>query len=88
MFTETEEYNGWPSWQHWNVALWLYNDYPTYTVCMEAIMNHPRIDEAAVAIIHYLPKATPDGAEYTLETVIDAIEDDHQEYWEIFEDNV
>ena len=82
----SDEYNGWPSWQHWNVALWLYNDHPTYSVCMESIMNHPKLWDAARNINAQLVKKTPDGARYTPENIARAIEEDHKEYWEIFED--
>ena len=56
-----ETFNGHPSWEHWNVALWVGND--------EGLYNMAREDSKASFIYFamYCLVETPDGARYTEE---------------------
>lgn len=69
-------YNGHKDWNHWNVALWLFNDEGLYRM----MVTHSRLiiqsrSEAAQAILDNTPEKTPDGAPFTLESIAAAIED-------------
>ena len=73
---KTEGYNGHQSWDHWNVSLWLSNDEWLYKQCTEAIKNHPNLSEAAGALMWFYQldgKTTPDGGEFNLSTVTEAL---------------
>lgn len=62
-------YNGHKNWNHWNVSLWLGNDEHLYISAERAVRGWPTLDEAARALLTELPKATPDGAPYTITSV-------------------
>ena len=59
------KYQGHPSWNKWNVSLWLDNDYETYTFANLMLEQHG-LERAAIKLHNSLPKRTPDGAEYNL----------------------
>ena len=71
MTTATEEYNGHPSYDHWNVALWVGNDESLYNIALES--DSPE-DFASWCSESY-PKtadgvtATPELAAYAWESV-------------------
>lgn len=68
-------YQGWPSWDAWNVALWIGNDERLYRMAM-ALIAENKGDKAAAAkaMMAGLSKKTPDGATYTEALVLGAIE--------------
>jgi hypothetical protein len=73
---KTEGYNGHKSWDHWNVALWLSNDEWWYEQCMEILEAHPDPAEAAGTFLWFFKmdgQKTPDGAEFNLSTVTEAL---------------
>lgn len=63
-------YNGHPSWNAWNVALWIANDESTYR---EAIACWRKWDgnaeKAATDLRNSLGDRTPDGARYSQRSV-------------------
>jgi len=59
------KYQGHPSWNKWNVSLWLDNDYETYTFA-NLMLGQYGLERAAIELHTSLPKRTPDGAEYNL----------------------
>ena len=63
------EYQGHKSWNHWNVALWLFNDYGTYEMMQEMVDVCCNRNEAARQILGLLPAKTPDGAPYTYTSI-------------------
>ena len=70
-------YNGHKNWNHWNVSLWLFNDYPLYQVMVYAVNEYPR-GEAARFILssmlnHFEDGKTPDGAPFTFTSIRAAI---------------
>lgn len=66
-------YQGHKNWNHWNVALWLFNDEKLYGVTQWAVKEYPTLDLAARALVQALPEKTPDGAPYTYSSVRAAI---------------
>lgn len=68
-------YNGWPSWNQWNVALWVRNDEGLYRLARECRRETRNLDEAARLLLEYLPGETPDGAKFNLTSVKGAIRD-------------
>jgi hypothetical protein len=66
----SQPYQGHPSWQAWNVSLWIANDEPIYRLAMDCLARNKKIQDAAIAFIDELGMAkTPDGAEYDLKSV-------------------
>lgn len=66
-------FNGYASWEDWNVALWLNNDESLYnTLChyaeLAAYMTISHSD-ALKSLLAALPDQTPDGAEFSAESV-------------------
>lgn len=77
----TKDYNGHPSRNYWNVALWIGNDESLYRAALECL-NRPRMDgkpaskrNAAVRFLRFVGQdaRTPDGARYTFKAVQSAL---------------
>ncbi len=62
-------YQGHKNWNHWNVSLWLFNEYGTYKMMQEMIAVCCNRNEAARQILGLLPSKTPDGAPYTFTSI-------------------
>lgn len=81
---EDMSYNGHKNWDFWNVALWLFNDEGLYRMVQEEVRRAKRgggnpgviLGAAARGLMEVLPSETPDGAEYTLERVRAALDED------------
>jgi uncharacterized protein (DUF1810 family) len=70
----TQPYQGHPSWQAWNVTLWIGSDEPIYRLAMNSLARNKKIKDAAIAFIDDLGMSkTPDGAEYDLKSVEHAL---------------
>jgi hypothetical protein len=67
------KYNGHPSYNAWNVSLWVFNDEGLYNLARECLKPYHTRDEAAHAFLNALREArireTPDGVRYTFNTV-------------------
>jgi hypothetical protein len=63
------KYNGFKNWNHWNVSLWIQNDYPLYNTARLIRRKHKNVKDAAQAMKDILDemglKKTPDGAPYS-----------------------
>lgn len=74
-----ETYNGHKSWQHWNVSLWIFNDEGLYSWAGEKLKEWRDPLMASASLFDEMQaegiKQTPDGAEFTVETINAALED-------------
>lgn len=74
------KYNGHPSYNYWNVSLWVGNDEGLYQLALDCIRQARNRREAAEAMLdalkdgreHSIP-TTPDGAPYTVASLIHAM---------------
>ena len=55
------EYNGYPSWSCWNVALWVGNDEGLYREAVELVTKYGREKAARVLAARYKGERTPDA---------------------------
>ena len=70
-------YNGYPSYNAWNVSLWLYSDEGLYTLMLDILKQTRRHTdskrEASKALLQYLNECnithTPNGAKYTVSNI-------------------
>ena len=64
------KYQGHRNWNHWNVSLWLCNDYELYCL-VQMWMGTPTLtrNDCAHRILSEVPSHTPDGAPYTFTSI-------------------
>lgn len=69
-------YNGHPSWNAWNVSLWIGNDEALYRHALDCIARYGNgrksaagLRRAARAFVSGMPPRTPDGARYSIHSV-------------------
>lgn len=63
-------YQGHKNWNHWNVSLWLYNDYALYQLMQRCVHRSNTLDNAAHWMVGLIvPNVTPDGAPYTFTSI-------------------
>lgn len=71
------KFNGHPSWNAWNVSLWINNDESLYSMARDLVLSCSNNDVAAERFVNLLKDfgitETPDGAPYTKSTVRRAI---------------
>ena len=65
-------YLGHKNWNHWNVALWMFNDEGLYHLALACLRNQT-IDEATQMFLGAVDRKTPDGAPYSKASVIAAL---------------
>lgn len=69
----TKHINGYPSWDHWNVALWMLNDERLYNLMANYAEGVAYLQKKRLAglgeLLAVLPKKTPDGAIIDHETL-------------------
>ena len=71
------KYNGYRSWNAWNVALWLSNDEALYRLAEECLNRYGgNLKQATNALMKEIGgKRTPDGAVYNQRCVHEALEE-------------
>lgn len=74
----TAEYNGHPTWDHWNVSLWLLNDESTYRAINDGL-KWMTAEAVSRGLWELLPDNTPDGAPYTFELVSYVVDSEAEE---------
>lgn len=62
----SEEYNGWPNYQTWNVHLWLTNDERTEAAVRALAQKAPGLYEAAKAVCAFVEMYNPIAEEASL----------------------
>ena len=66
-------YNGHKNWNHWNVSLWINNDFGLYEMARDFVSCTNTKDDAAKRMLEHLHYAnithTPDGAPYSKTTI-------------------
>ena len=69
-------HNGHKNWNHWNVSLWISNDEGLYRLALQHLRSCVGRRHAAQSFLSDLREVgtekTPDGAPYTLTTVMAA----------------
>ena len=71
----SESFNGHKDWNHWNVALRLFNDEPNYRWMQHCVASTLTLDSAARLMVDQMQeKQTPDGAPYNFSTFRAAID--------------
>lgn len=69
------QYNGHRSWNAWNVALWIGNDYGLYQNAIYCLERHKTVGAAARAFLQDVGEGskTPDGGVYNYTSVREAL---------------
>ena len=63
------EYNGYPSWNAWNVSLWINNDYIEYRTARAIIEKYGYVRGVNLLTDIWKNKRTPDGAKYNKRSI-------------------
>lgn len=71
-------YEGHKNWTHWNVALWVNNDYGLYKRMVELSRKHNAV-KAARFMQRELPSRTADGARFSLVALTAVMRDQQAE---------
>lgn len=68
-------YNGYPSWNAWNVSLWINNDEGLYNLALDCVRANKNRHRAARAFcLNVGATRTPDGGRYNATAVYHAME--------------
>jgi hypothetical protein len=67
------QYNGHRNWNHWNVALWLFNDEALYSLVTDTLRKVKGKKAQAETLLAALPAMTPDGAPYSVASIMAAL---------------
>ena len=81
-----KSFNGWPSYEAWNTALWLNNDERNYALVREfaekVVYHQLTLDQAADYFLCNVDDRTGDGAEWDRDTIKGLI---HENFVEMLE---
>lgn len=69
------EYNGYPSWESWNVFTWLNGDETLYQLARDKVKKHGIARAAEILAEELDGQSTPDGARYTQRSIYLAMQD-------------
>ena len=69
------EYNGYPSWNAWNVSLWINNEEALYYHAVDLVRRYGVVRASAMLAVDWEGKRTPDGAKYNRRSIYLAIRD-------------
>ena len=70
----SKPYNGHPSWNAWNVSLWIGNEEPIYRLALWCLSKTKTIRGATNLFIQEIGVSrTPDGAKYSFRSVYHAL---------------
>ena len=68
-------YNGYPSWNAWNVSLWINNDEYLYRIAYDTVKELGYTKGLEVLCKMWVDYTTPDGAKFNKRSIKLAIED-------------
>lgn len=71
----SKQFNGYPSWNAWNVSLWINNDEGLYRLACDMVKEYGKGKAADVLAELLSGQETPDGAVYSRRSVALAIRD-------------
>ena len=69
------KYNGYTSWNSWNVSLWINNDYDMYTTARDTVQRLGYVRGLKELVRLWEGKRTPDGARFNRTGIKQAIEE-------------
>lgn len=70
---EPEPFNGHPSWQFWNVFLWISDDYDLYHEAVDLIDRYGNAAASEILFRELQGHRTPDGALFSRAAIRNAI---------------
>jgi hypothetical protein len=68
------KFNGYKSWNSWNVSLWLNNDEPSYRHMCDLVKSHGKHKGAKILASELKGLKTPDGAQYNYTCIYEAMQ--------------
>lgn len=68
------QYNGYPSWNSWNVSLWINNEYNLYTTAYDLVQREGMTRAIEILTNWWGKKRTPDGAIFNKRSITIALE--------------
>ena len=69
------KYNGYTSWNAWNVSLWINNDEALYIIARETVKKYGYKRGLRELVKHWEGNRTPDGARFNRTGIKQAIEE-------------
>ena len=66
-------YNGYTSWNAWNVSLWINSDESAYKYARHVVKFYGTVKGANILANHYAGQETPDGAKYNITAIRQAL---------------
>ena len=69
------KYNGYTSWNAWNVSLWVNNDYDTYLIARNTVERLGYVRGLKFLVAQWGGEKTPDGAIYNRTAIKQAIQE-------------
>ena len=67
-------HNGYPSWNSWNVSLWINNEYNLYITARDLVQRKGMTRAIEILTSHWYKKKTPDGGVFNKRCIKLALE--------------
>lgn len=68
------QYEGYPSWNSWNVSLWINNDFILYSCARDTVWRYGMDKAIDMLTIHWKYKRTQDGGVFNRRSIKLALE--------------
>ena len=66
-------FNGYPSWNQWNVSLWINNDEGLYNYACDLARRHGVDKAARIMALDMAGEKTPEGGRYNVTAIRNAL---------------